>query len=81
MKSKSCNVEFQLLILLISFSFCKAKCEWGPWKIGECSTTCGTGLRMNSRNKTVAEQQGEFCLGKSTKTEKCNMRECPGKKI
>ena len=33
---------------------------------------------MNTRNKTVIEKKGEFCLGKSTKPEKCNFKRCPG---
>merc|ERR1712243_154158 len=54
-----------------------SQCEWGPWKEGQCSKTCDTGLRMNTRNKTVIEKKGEFCLGKSTKPEKCNFKKCP----
>ena len=55
-----------------------AKCEWGSWNVGQCSTTCGEGLRIDTRNKTVIENEGEFCVGKSTKPETCNIRECPG---
>ena len=53
-------------------------CKWGPWKFGECSKTCGSGIRINTRTKAVVEKDGEFCVGESAETEICNIQECPG---
>ena len=57
----------------------KVHCEWGKWsKMDECSKTCGTGTRTNSRSKSVEEANGGTCSGQYTETEECKMMECPG---
>ena len=55
-------------------------CEWDDWQIGECSKECAGGVRTNTRAKKVeADHGGEECQGVSSKTESCNVHECPGK--
>ena len=54
-------------------------CEWNEWIIGTCSSSCGGGLRTNTRSKIVsAEHDGEDCNGTTSITESCNVKECPG---
>ena len=53
-------------------------CVWGEWILGECSTTCGIGSRLNTRIKLVEEVNGGSCAGQSTETEDCKLQECPG---
>ena len=55
-------------------------CEWGQFEIGECSQTCGGGMRTNTRSHIVtAEHGGVECLGPNAVNETCNIQECPGK--
>lgn len=54
-------------------------CEWGKWNIGECSKTCGAGIRENIREEKVfAEFGGKECSGPESVTQTCNIQECPG---
>ena len=53
-------------------------CAWGNWTTGECSVTCGTGTRVDTRVKTVMESNGGKCDGCDIKIESCiNVDECP----
>ena len=54
-------------------------CQWGEWKFGECSATCGNGTRTNTRTKLTEEQNGGTCSGSTNETESCNVLNCPGK--
>ena len=57
-------------------------CEWGQFKIGECSQTCGGGMRTNTRSRIVtAEHGGVECQGLNAVEESCNNQECPGKTL
>ena len=62
----------------ILFPILAIDCVWGEWTVGECSTTCGIGSRVSTRIKLVEEDNGGNCSGRSTKTEECNVQECPG---
>ena len=53
-------------------------CQWGEWKLGECSATCGNGTRTNTRTKLTEEQNGGTCSGSTNETETCNVQNCPG---
>ena len=53
-------------------------CEWDQWLVGECSETCGTGTRTNTRTKLVVEEHGGTCTGEPYEIEECNTQECPG---
>ena len=53
-------------------------CEWGAWSLGDCSTSCGGGVRLNVREKTIQEMYGGTCEGDPTFEETCNLQECPG---
>ena len=64
---------------LIITKFLLVDCEWGVWKIGQCSVECGTGTRLNTREPIVlAAYGGKECSGLSNATEICNIQECPG---
>ena len=56
-------------------------CEWKDWVHGECSDSCGTGTRTNTRNKSVTEAHGGTCTGQPTEIEECNTNPCPSKKL
>lgn len=56
-------------------------CEWDEWAIGECSETCGTGTRTNTRLKLVEENDFGTCTGQPTEHEECKLQECPGKYV
>ena len=52
---------------------------WSDWRLGACSTTCGDGLRENTRYKQQQELFGGApCEGEANMTEQCNDRLCPG---
>ena len=53
-------------------------CVWDEWKEGECSATCGTGTRTNTRSKLVTEANGGTCTGQPTEIMDCKIQECPG---
>ena len=54
-------------------------CEWGQWKLGECSKTCDSGVRNNTRSKIVNEAHNGKCEGNDTVQEACSMQNCSGK--
>ena len=55
--------------------------DWGPY--GQCSKTCGGGVKTRSRSCTnpPPSNGGEDCsvLGSDTSTRRCNIDDCPGK--
>ena len=53
-------------------------CEWDEWVHGECSKTCGTGTRTNTRVKLVEEANGGSCTGQISEIEECSTNPCPG---
>ena len=56
------------------------QCQWSDWTLGDCSVTCGDGLRINQRFKVTEEMYGGLpCEGGSSMTEACIDRICPGK--
>ena len=68
------NATFSLTSNLI------VNCEWANWDIGECSSTCGGGKRINTRDKKVKASHGGIdCPGSPTMNDICNVQECPGK--
>ena len=67
-----------LSMKFILFPILAIDCVWGEWVAGQCSTTCGIGSRVSTRKKLVEEANGGNCSGRSTKTEECNVQECPG---
>ncbi|XP_052652790.1 A disintegrin and metalloproteinase with thrombospondin motifs 4 [Harpia harpyja] len=52
---------------------------WGPW--GGCSRTCGGGVQLSHRNCTAPAPRhgGQYCEGKRTRFQSCNVEECPGR--
>ena len=65
------NNKLILLLFLVD-------CEWGEWELGDCSKSCGGGIRLNYREKTVHEMFGGKCEGYPTFEEHCNPQNCPG---
>ena len=52
-------------------------CVWDEWVFGECSKTCGTGTRENTRVKLVEEDHGGTCDGQESEIGDCNTEPCP----
>ncbi|KAM4652064.1 A disintegrin and metalloproteinase with thrombospondin motifs 8 [Discoglossus pictus] len=53
--------------------------DWGSWSSwGECSRTCGGGVRFSFRDCNNPEPQngGKYCKGQRTMYESCNTHEC-----
>ena len=55
-------------------------CQWEEWQSGECSVSCGNGIRMKTRRKLVTERDGGSCEGEAGVEEACTQKVCPGKK-
>ena len=63
----------------INLKYHLVDCQWAEWQIGDCSETCGDGVRENHRVKlTEALFGGAPCEGKPKATESCNNGICPG---
>ena len=71
---KSIKSIFNTLLLILAIH-----CVWDDWILGECSKTCGTGTRIDTRVKLVEEANGGTCTGPFTETKACKIQECPGK--
>ena len=56
-------------------------CTWSEWTIGECSQTCGEGVRGNVREMFPELYGGNPCEGEPFVTESCMIEECPGKMV
>ena len=53
-------------------------CQWSEWQYSPCSKTCGSGVKVISRTEKVkALNGGRPCFGDGTKTELCNIQDCP----
>ncbi|XP_014286449.1 A disintegrin and metalloproteinase with thrombospondin motifs 15 isoform X3 [Halyomorpha halys] len=53
---------------------------WGKWqKYGECSRTCGGGVRKSIRdcNNPTPANGGKYCLGERVRYHSCATQECP----
>ncbi|KAL5005950.1 hypothetical protein ScPMuIL_017108 [Solemya velum] len=59
---------------------CPVDGNWTDWTTGNCSVTCGSGVRTNTRTCTNPEPQydGADCDGDSEETEECEDTPCPG---
>ena len=66
-------------MISINLKYHSVDCQWAQWQIGDCSETCGDGVRENHRVKlTEALFGGAPCEGKAKATEPCNSGVCPG---
>ena len=66
--------QFSLYALIILVN-----CTWNDWVFGECSTTCGIGIRVDKRTIKSEEIYGGYCdpFG-DRREEKCKVADCPG---
>ena len=85
-----CGIKIELYFITVQMNlstipysmYNSVDCEWGQFEIGECSQTCGGGMRTNTRSRIViAEHGGAECLGLNAVEESCNNQECPGKRL
>ena len=53
-------------------------CTWSEWIPGQCSKTCGGGIRNDSRQMFIELYGGKPCEGETTREEQCNTNGCPG---
>ena len=76
----------QLIILLFSYrktedcyiQDCPVDCQWSEWHYGSCSRSCGNGEQIILRTESVrAQNGGRPCFGSGSKTEHCNIQDCP----
>jgi len=72
-----CPAPFDSEIAECDTAPCPVDCEWDTWTVGECSATCGEGIRQNVRVKLLTEQFGGSCEGHANDIESCNNGECP----
>ena len=70
-KTEYCNIQDCPVVVV--------DCQWSVWNFyGSCSRTCGGGVRVISRTERVkAQNGGKPCFGDGTKTEHCNIQDCP----
>jgi len=53
---------------------------WSPWSAwSNCSVTCGTGIRIRTRQCNGPLHGGSPCDGEANKVENCDMQPCLGK--
>lgn len=72
-----CPAPFDSEVEQCEMEPCPIDCVWDEWSIGQCSETCGEGVRNNSRVKLVEEAFGGFCNGSDIMIEACHEGECP----
>ena len=55
-------------------------CKWSVFNDwSECSKSCGWGVKTSERKIIEASSHGgKDCVGKATRTEKCNYQPCAG---
>ena len=70
--------QLNIYIYLILYDF-EVDCVWNDWEIGECSLTCGGGIRIDTRTKKVEESIGGTCEPSANQRASfCNTDDCPG---
>jgi len=59
---------------------CNTQCcqaEWSEWELGECSRTCGGGIRIDTRKATCEDPKGKGDPLVEHRAESCNTEACP----
>jgi len=88
MQNDKCPTFRKVIMLIIQcyhkkcvqkYLFYLVDCTWGAWVIGQCSTTCGDGIKSDYREKNQTELYGgKTCKDEATRETQCNMQDCPG---
>ena len=52
-------------------------CQWGDWKVENCSSSCGGGYKVFRREVIKPATGDGKCEGDATKVEDCNKQTCP----
>ena len=69
---------FQRRFHNLNYNIIIVHCEWGEPVIGECSVTCGEGMRIDTRVKLIeADFGGDDCDGEAFVQEYCHAGDCP----
>ncbi|KAL5020052.1 hypothetical protein ScPMuIL_002944 [Solemya velum] len=60
--------------------YCPVDGDWSDWTPGNCSVTCGSGVRTNTRTcmNPAPQYGGAECDGDDKQTETCSAGYCPG---
>ena len=59
------------------FNWNQVDCIWDSWGVwGECSESCGDGIKTKTRSKTVSQAYGGTCNGTNKIEEICNEGDC-----
>ena len=53
---------------------------WSEWVVGNCSKTCGIGIRVDQRYCTASDHE-ECCPGSGLRQMNCSTAECPGMSV
>ena len=72
-----CSALKCIFIVLKNFTVDGAWQLWTVW--GDCSVSCGGGLRNRTRDCINPEHGGAACEGPSEQAENCNEHPCPSK--
>jgi len=63
---------------MLDNALCVEDGAWGPWSAwSTCTATCGTGIRIRTRQCNSTLEKGAPCDGEANEVENCNVQPCP----
>ena len=55
------------------------ECVWDEWQLGDCSKSCGGGMRIDTRKLKSKAVNGGYCnMNGDRRMVKCSTHSCPG---
>jgi hypothetical protein len=73
-----CNDKDSIMSEECSSFTCPQSCVWAKWGLwGGCTKTCGTGIKVRSRDSAGPFHGGSPCVGNVNDQENCNAFSCP----